>query len=269
MSILHASTEMIAQVDHFGARFNAARSEAAAVLPGNPFGVEVQPFGNGGIAVKVRHSLLRGKNRVYGFRADDLGLLADLLAWYKVDGLACTLHVPAGQMTRAMFQGLIGTGFWSQGTGTSLVFVPDGRESTPAPEITVHMSGPEEKNLYLDLFQQSFAAWPEQEPEYRAFQWAEDSLPGGVRFIAEIAGKPVGMASFPIVDGVGFLGTCGVLPEYRRRGVHSALIQRRLHDAGALGCSLVVGGGGLGTATFRNQERAGLRLIPAGSVWRE
>lgn len=77
------------------------------------------------------------------------------------------------------------------------------------------------------------------------------------------------MASFPIVDGIGFFGTAGVLPEYRRCGVHSALIQRRLNDAAALGCNLVIGGGGLGTTTFRNQERAGLRLIPAGSVWRE
>lgn len=170
MAVLHASAELIAQVDRFGAQFNAARFGAAAALPGNPFGAEVQHFGDGGIAVKVRHPLLRGKNRVYGFRADDLGLLEELLAWYKADGLACTLHVPAGQMTRALFRGLTDAGFWSQGIGTTLVFVPDEREPAPAPEITVRRSSPEEKNLYLDLFQQSFAAWPEQEPEYRAFQ---------------------------------------------------------------------------------------------------
>ena len=77
------------------------------------------------------------------------------------------------------------------------------------------------------------------------------------------------MASFPVVEGIGYFGAAGTLPEYRGHGVQTALIQRRLHDAPALGCSLVIGGGGLGTATFRNQERTGLRLIPSGSVWRE
>ena len=259
---------MIARVDRFGTHFNAARFGALAALPSNPFGVEMRRFG-GGIAIKVSHSLLRGKNRIYGFRADDLVLLADLLAWYKGDGLACTVFVPPGAVTRELFQGLTGAGLWSPGSGTVPVFVPD--ESTPtfSSQITVRQSGPAEKDLYLDLFQQSFAAWPEQEAEYRVFQWAEDSLPGGARYIAESAGKPVGMASFPVVDGIGYFGAAGTLPEYRRRGVQAALIQQRLHDAPMLGCSLVVGGGDLGTTTFRNQERAGLRLIPSASGWRE
>jgi ribosomal protein S18 acetylase RimI-like enzyme len=36
------------------------------------------------------------------------------------------------------------------------------------------------------------------------------------------------MASFAIVDGVGYFGTGGVLPVFRRRGVQTALISRRL-----------------------------------------
>lgn len=268
MAILHIMSDLIAQADRFGSLFNAARFGAVAALPGNPFGVEMRHLGDG-IAVKVRHPLLRGKNRIYGFQAGDLNVLGELLAWYKADGLSYTVHVPPGAMNRELFQGLTDAGLWSLGSGTVPVLVPERSELTSLPEITVRRSGPEEKELYLDLFQQSFAAWPEQEQEYRAFQWAEDSLPGGARYIAEIAGHPVGMASFPVVDGIGYFGAAGVLPEYRGRGIQAALIQRRLRDALELGCSFVVGGGSLGTTTFRNQERAGLRLIPSGSVWRE
>ena len=268
MAILHVTPDLIAQVDRWGVRFNAARFEAVAALSSNPLGVELRHLGEG-VAIKVLHPLLRGKNRVYGFRADNLSLLTELLAWYKADGLVCTVHIPQDAMSRELFQGLTDAGLWSPGSGTVPVFVPDGATITRSPEITVRRSGPEEKDLYLDLFQQSFAAWPEQEPEYRAFQWAEDTLPGGARYIAEIAGQPVGMASFPVVDRIGYFGAAGVLPGYRRRGVQSALIQQRLHDAAALEYGLVVGGGSFGTTTFRNQERAGLRLIPSGSVWRE
>ena len=268
MAILHITPDLTTQAERFGIRFNAARFGAVAALPGNPLGAEVRHFGEG-VAVKVRHPLLRGKNRVYGFCSDDLNLLGELLAWYKADSLACTVHVPQGAMNRELFQGLTDAGLWSPGSVTVPVALPNTGELTPAPEIAVRQSGPEEKELYLHLFQQSFAAWPDSEPEYRAFQWAEDSLPGGLRYIAEIAGQPVGMASFPVADGTGYFGAAGVLPEYRRRGVQSALIQQRLRDASSLGCSLVVGGGSPGTTTFRNFERAGLRLIPSGSVWRE
>ena len=98
-------------------------------------------------------------------------------------------------------------------------------------------------------------------------QWAEDALPGGARYIAEFRGKPVGMASFPIMDGVGYFGTAGVLPHYRGRGIQTALIRRRLADAPASGCDLVLGGGSMATTTYRNFERAGLRLIPTGMHW--
>ena len=268
MAILHLSAELIARVDRFGTEFNAARFGALAALPGNPFGVEMQRFGDG-IAIKVQQPLLRGKNRIYGFRADNLELLTSLLAWYKSDELACIVLVPHGAVTLELFQELTRAGLWSPGSGTVPVIVPDASTPMLSPQITVRQSGMAEKELYLDLFQQSFAAWPEQEAEYRAFQWAEDSLPGGARYIAEIADKPVGMASFPVVGGVGYFGAAGTLPEYRGRGVQAALIQQRLHDAPMLGCSLVVGGGDFGTTTFRNQERAGLRLIPSVSVWRE
>ncbi len=268
MTTLHITPDLIAQANRFGTQFNTARFGSVAALPDNPFGVEMRHLGDG-VAVKVCHPLLRDKNRVYGFQASDLSVLGELLAWYRADSLACTFHVPPGAVSRELFQGLTDAGLWSPGSGTVPAVVLNAGEMPPVPEITVRVSDPEEKDLYLDLFQQSFADWPEQEPEYRAFQWAEDSLAGGARYIAEIAGQPVGMASFPVVDGIGYFGAAGVLPEHRRRGVQSALIRQRLHDASSLGCSLVVGGGSPGTTTFRNQERAGLRLIPAGSVWRE
>jgi len=270
MPVLHAGTALIACVDHFSAAFNLARLSVLAALPGNPFGAEIRRFGaDEGAALKVRHPLLRGKNRIHGFRPRDLSLLEDLLTWYKADGLACTVFVPHGEMSQDLFRGLAQAGFWSPGTSIIPVMVPGDSTAPASPEITVRSSGIREKEQYLDLFQSAFGGWPEQEPEYRAFQWAEDSLPGGARYIAEIAGKPAGMASFPVLDGVGYLGTAGVLPEYRRCGVHLALIRGRLRDALRLGCELVVGGNSPDTSAFRNFERAGLHLIPTGSVWRK
>jgi len=65
------------------------------------------------------------------------------------------------------------------------------------------------------------------------------------------------MASFPIVDGVGYFGAGGVLPVFRRRGGQTALISRRLAAAPGFGCDLVLGGGSPSTTTYRNFERSG------------
>ena len=272
MTEFHVTSGLIARVDHFNAAFHMARMGALAALPGNPFGVGVQAFGDGdGVALKVCHPLLRGKNRICGFRAGDIGLLDDLLDFYRADALSCTLFVPHGEMGPVLFQHLARAGLWSLGYGIVPVIMPDNlaEDSALPPGIIVRLSAPKEQEQYLDLFQRAFAAWPEQELEYRAFQWAEDSLPGGTRYIAEVAGLPVGMASFPVIGGVGHCGTAGVLPGYRRRGIQSALIRRRLSDALSFGCDLVVGGNSPETTAFRNFERAGLRLIPSGSTWRE
>ncbi len=269
MPTLHITPELIAHAEQFQACFHAARMGTLAALPSNPFGLEVRFFGCGfGVACKARHPLLRGKNRIHGFGAADGGILDDLLRFYRNDGLPCSLSVLHGEMNEALFARLVSAGLWSAGGGTVPAIVPDGRaEESAPPNVTVRRSGSEEKELYLDLFQQAFAGRGEADPEYRAIQWAEDALPGGARYIAEVEGRPVGMASFPVLDGVGCFGTAGVLPESRRRGVQTALIRRRLADAPGLGCDLALGGGSLGTTTYRNFERAGLRPLPVGMSW--
>jgi len=265
----HLTPQLIARAQCFQARFHAARMSALADLAGNPFGVEVRCFGSGdGVACKIRHPLLRGKNRVHGFSVADLDSLDDLLRFYRADSLPCSLTVRHGDMTEALFARLTSACLWSAGSGTVPAIVPKVPvDEDTAPDITVRRSGPEEKELYLDLFQQAFAERDEADPEYRPIQWAEDALPGGARYVAEFDGRPVAMASFPIRDGVGFFGTAGVLPQYRGRGVQTALIRRRLAEAPALGCDLALGGGSMNTTTYRNFERAGLRLIPMGMHW--
>ena len=269
MPNFHLCSEITVRAERFQAQFNAARTEALAALPGNPFGAEVQRFGDEGVAAKIRHPLLQGKNRIHGFCAEHLSLLDDLLAFYRDDGLSPSVSVPQGQMTPELFGRLTAAGLWSAGSGTVPARVTAKRnDEKPAADILIRISGLEEKELYLDLFQSAFAPRRESDREYRAIQWAEDTLPGSVRYLAEIGGRPIGMASFPILGGVGYFGTGGVLPEFRGHGVQGALIRRRLADAPALGCGLVLGGGSPGETTYRNFERAGLRLIPIGMTWK-
>lgn len=261
---------LIARVETFHARFHAARMGALAALPGNPFGVEVCPL-SVGTACKVRHPLLAGKNRVLGFTPCDLDQLDDLVDFYRADGPRFSLSVLHGRTTPELFRRLVEAGLWTAGSGTVPALSLETRVPAAAsPGIHVRRSEPAEREAYLDLFQRAFGhRGEERAAEYRLFQWAEDSLPGGARYVAEIRGEPVGMASLTVLDAVGLCATAGVLLEFRGRGVQAALIRRRVADAAALGCDLLLGGGSPGTTTFRNFERAGFRLLPTGPSWGE
>ena len=70
----------------------------------------------------------------------------------------------------------------------------------------------------MDLFQSAFVGREESALEYRAFQWAEDALPGSVRSVTEIEGKPVGMASFPLL----IASASSAQPEFSRTTVGAA-----------------------------------------------
>jgi GNAT superfamily N-acetyltransferase len=269
MSFPIITPELIARIERFHLTFSKARMEALQSLPENPYQVEIRCFGEA-IAFKTLSPLLRGKNRIANFRAGEVAYLPEALDYFREEGLRCTLGVPHGEMAQELFGHLTAAGLWSGGSGMVPCIVPDAERphcDPPVVPVQIREAGLEERDLYLELFRQAFAHRGEGCADYLQFQWVEDTLPGCRRYIAEVEGEAVAMASFPMFDGVGFFGTAGVLPAWRGRGIQMALLQRRLADAPAFGCDLVIGGGSLFSTTHRNFERAGLRLVPLGSGW--
>jgi len=265
LSLVPLTPEVISRIERFLTRFGVVRMWAAEALPGNPFGIETRVFGQS-VATKIHSPLLRGKNRILGFYPDDVALLPEMLDYFRRDGFRPSLGVPYGAMTQTLFRQLTEAGMWSGGSGTVPVATPQSAPELPEG-VSIRLSDPSERDLYLSVFQKAFAGRSEEKPEYAPFQWAEDSLPGARRYIAEVDGIPAGMASFIVAEGIGFCGTAGVLPEYRGRGIQRALIQKRLADASGFGCDLIVAGGSLFSTTYRNFERAGMIRVPQGMGW--
>jgi hypothetical protein len=58
-----------------------------------------------------------------------------------------------------------------------------------------------------------------------------------------------------------------VVPRLRGKGCHLALVQHRLKVAHTLGCEWIQAGASFGSASFRNRQRAGLRLAYIESGW--
>lgn len=92
------------------------------------------------------------------------------------------------------------------------------------------------------------------------------AAPGVVRYLARLDGTPVGGASMRTAEGVAQLCGAATLPPFRRRGVQTALLARRLGDARAAGCDLAVITTQPGSKSQQNAHRQGFGLLYARAV---
>jgi ribosomal protein S18 acetylase RimI-like enzyme len=89
-------------------------------------------------------------------------------------------------------------------------------------------------------------------------------VPKATALLALVDGYPAGGAVVFVRHGVAFLRTAGTMPEFRRMGVQSALIEARLGIASQAGCDFAFSATALDNESARNMERFGFR--PAYSV---
>ncbi len=88
------------------------------------------------------------------------------------------------------------------------------------------------------------------------------ALPGALAFLARIDGEVVGGCGGRIIPEARIAALFGTatLPEFRGRGVQSALMALRLHEAAKAGCEYAVVSTNPGSGSQRNMERRGFRV---------
>lgn len=87
------------------------------------------------------------------------------------------------------------------------------------------------------------------------------SVPGMSRLIARLGGAVVGGASMRITDGVAQLCGASTLPQWRRRGAHSAMLSARLQLAAESGCDIAIVTTLPGSKSQENVQKRGFELL--------
>ncbi len=96
------------------------------------------------------------------------------------------------------------------------------------------------------------------------------ALPGALPFLARIEGKVVGGCGGRVIPEARIAALFGAatLPDFRCRGVQTALIACRLHEAAKADCEYAVVSTHPGSGSQRNMERRGFRLAYTKAVMR-
>jgi len=85
-------------------------------------------------------------------------------------------------------------------------------------------------------------------------------------YLSRIDGAVAGGASLRIFDGIAQLCGAATLPAYRRRGVQTALLARRLLDARRSGCDVAVITTQPGSKSQQNAQRHGFALLYSRAI---
>ena len=120
---------------------------------------------------------------------------------------------------------------------------------------------PAERDLWATLVAQGFAAPDAPLPAELRVGRAAVEAPSGYFLLAYADGEPAGTGELHTDGGVGWLSADTTLPRFRRRGVQGALQQARLAIARDDGCDIAIAESMPGSASQRNMERLGFRVV--------
>ncbi len=126
--------------------------------------------------------------------------------------------------------------------------------------VTVTVATQDQASLWVRTTAQGFCETEEPEPVDLEVMMANYYAPNGTCFLAWIDGQPAGGAGMFIHAGAVELGGASTRLQFRRRGVHSALLKARMETAYISGCDLAVVVTSPGSASQRNLERLGFSL---------
>ena len=135
-------------------------------------------------------------------------------------------------------------------------------------EIQVRVAEPNESQLWSDTLKRG---WLHELPDLEEFFNKNGAISAAtkdsVRFIAELEGKPGAAGALAIHKGVALLGGASTVPEMRRRGLQTALIEARMKYAAENGCDLLMLVAEPGSNSQRNAERNGFRIAYTRTKW--
>jgi hypothetical protein len=206
-----------------------------------------------------------GFNRVYGFGAEDLRRLGDVLDWFADAEESPVFEIAPGDGAAEVEQRLAAKKFRAR--GTQAVLTGPSAADRPAP-VDVRWIEAHERPAWAALYVRSYE-WdvPADDPieEELVAQYAGD---GWHLCVAEIDGAPVAMGALHAGrPPIAYLANAGTLPSHRGRGCQASIIARRAALAAAKGFEWVAADTEPGSGSQRNLERAGLSLAYRKTRW--
>jgi hypothetical protein len=260
------SPELIDRTLRIENSYSVSRMKVLESIPGNPVGIQFRPIGDSAIALMARHFPVPHFNKVVGLGGGQHADIEPLVGWYRENGIKPRFEILPREDDADLCRELSRLGFYPTEFHTSLI-----RDTGPIAEHGAdieRVAGTEAMEGFLDAY---VAGW-QLSADVDGFKrnvrpWLDQ--PGWSLFLARVGGKPAATALLFVEDGAGYLADASCDPIYRRRGLHMALLARRISECRTAGTEFICSGATFLSTSHRNMERAGLRIQFNRSIWTE
>jgi ribosomal protein S18 acetylase RimI-like enzyme len=265
-----ATVELGRRLTRVGLAYTMARMRVIEAHPGNPFGVEFKEIdGVTGLMSRVVPS--PHFNSVIGLRGGQESLVATFDDWYRENDVKPRFVTAPGEFTRpqalALARALTARRYAQTGFDTVLYAAPMEALAIPAGIELVEVTSHEMMEQFLDAY---LAGWdiPQEFREgSRTNMRAWLGKPDWRLFLARIDGRAGAAGKLFIHDRVGFFCDAATDPNFRGRGLQTALLRHRAAAARTARVELIFSHADFGSTSHHNMERLGLRVLYTRAVW--
>src|SRR5262245_41422427 len=263
---LTPSLDLVRRTLQVEAAYTLARLQVLERISGNPIGVAYQELADGAVALMAKNLPSPGFNSVVGMCAGLEPHVAPLIGWYRDNGVKGRFEVVPEYCDTEICRELARLGYYQSGFHLSLIGEPDIADGADGGmvERVVDAAGMEH---YLEAY---VAGWQIPEAQHRQFKsnvrpWREQ--PGWSLYLARVDGRPAASAILFVRGKAAYLADAATDPQFRGRGLQTALLRRRIADAKTAGVDFVCSGASYLSASHRNMERVGLRIQFVRAIW--
>lgn len=252
-----------AEIQTLTSRLNAIQS-----IEGNPMGVHQLVKGSTNAFV-VENIPGPAFNTVRGLNEKDLLCIEDIFRFYNDYSSSFLIEITPSNSSDLLFRTLTENGYYQSDFHASFIGeTSEFKKRDDELDITVRSLKKEEFDLFASIYVDGFGLPPSILNGIKENNEILFDVPGWQFYVAYVKDAPVGVAVLFVHDEIATLAAAATLPEYRRMGVQSALLHKRLQVAVEKGVKYVTSEAAFGSTSHRNMERAGLKLAYTKALWR-
>jgi GNAT superfamily N-acetyltransferase len=246
--------------------YTIARMKILERIPGNPVGVDTLKVGDA-TALSAWNFPSTSFNAVVGLRAWQAHHIQSLAEWYRERGQVARFEIASGDHDAALGQELTRLGFFQSGFHAALISECEPHLPTPVEPLVEPVATIADMEDFLAAYVAGWGIPDAIGEQFKANVRPWLGQPDSSLYLIRVGGRPAAAAILFVRDGVGYFANCAVAPGFRGRGLHYALLVRRLQDASDAGVDFVCSGADFLSTSHRNMERAGMRLLFLRAVW--
>ncbi|KAA0763729.1 GNAT family N-acetyltransferase [Bacillus sp. SH5-2] len=242
----------------------SSRLEALQAIKENPMQVQIKQFGS---ATAFSSKVIAGPafNTIKGIT--NTAQIDEIISYYQSLQIPCRFEITPAQGTAELFQYLSEKGFYQSSFHTALYSTPREDPSLLPSNVSVRQLKENEFDVFADIYVRGFNMPSFTKDGVRQNNEILYNKPGWHFFIAEVQNIPAGIGVLYINKSVASLAASATLPEFQRKGCHTALIQKRIETAIESNCNLIVGQARFGSSSQNNMERAHMKIAYTKSIW--